>query len=121
MLILPNKVGVALGMFAFAVASLVSIFSGVALEIAILRGGIAFLIFSVFGWLMAYLIYEEKKPETEKKEPAYNDAKAEEETVSTSIESAAGTEGPVAVPANGVSTTGDLDDQGLEAPDDSDF
>ncbi len=121
MLILPNQAGVALGMFAFAIASLVSIFSEVALEIAVLRGGIAFLIFSVFGWLMAYLIYEEEKPETEKKKPAYDDAKAEEETVSAPVESTAAAKSPVAVPATGDSTTGDLDDQGLEVPDDSDF
>ncbi len=78
MLILPNQAGVALGMFAFAVASLVSIFSGVAVEIAILRGGIAFLVFSAFGWLMAYLIYEQEKPETEKIKPAHDDAIFEE-------------------------------------------
>lgn len=112
----------ALGMFAFAVASLVSIFSGVTLEIAILRGGIAFLIFSVFGWLMAYLIYEEKKPETEKGKPEKEKVvKVQEETVSTPVESAAGAADTVAVPATIGSTTGDLDSQGLEAPDDSDF
>lgn len=121
MLILPNQAGVALGMFAFAIASLVSIFSGVTLEIAILRGGIAFLIFSVFGWLMAYLIYEEEKPETEKEKPEKEEVKGQKETVSTPVGPVAAAAGSVAAPGTGGSTTGDIDDQGLEAPDDSDF
>ncbi|HJP18575.1 MAG TPA: hypothetical protein QF468_07990 [Nitrospinota bacterium] len=125
MLILPNQAGIALGMFVFAAASLVSIFSGVTLEIAILRAGVAFLIFSVFGWLMAYLIYEEEKPESEKKKPSYDDDKVEEKTASTPTEPAAAAAAsaatPVAAPASGDSAAGSLDDQGLEAPDDSDF
>ncbi|MBQ09003.1 MAG: hypothetical protein CMD96_04370 [Gammaproteobacteria bacterium] len=112
-------------MFVFAAASLVSIFSGVTLEIAILRAGVAFLIFSVFGWLMAYLIYEEEKPESEKKKPSYDDDKVEEKTASTPTEPAAAAAAsaatPVAAPASGDSAAGSLDDQGLEAPDDSDF
>ncbi len=125
MLILPNQAGIALGMFVFAAASLVSIFSGVTLEIAILRAGVAFLIFSVFGWLMAYLIYEEEKTESEKKKPEYDDDKVEEKAASTPTEPAAAAAAsaatPVAAPASGDSAAGSLDDQGLEAPDDSDF
>lgn len=114
MLILPNQAGVALGLIAFAVGSMVSIVSGVTLEIAILRGGIAFLIFSVFGWLMAYLIHEEEKPETEEKKP-------EKEEVKAPVESPEATKEPVAALKAEASTTGDLDAHGLETPDDSDF
>ena len=66
---------------------------------------------------MAYLIYEEEKPETEKKETEKETekerAKTPEETVSTPVRTATGAEAPVAVPAIGDSTTSDLDEQGL--------
>lgn len=121
MLILPNQAGVVLGLFAFAVASLVSVFSGVTLETAIIRGGVAFLIFLVFGWLMAYIIYDEEKPETKVSESTEVETEAPVE-----VEKVAISTGPAVVampePAATVSsTTSAPDAYGLEAPDDSDF
>ena len=64
MVILPGQAGVALGLVAFVVASLAGIISGVTLEVAILRGASSFLVFLAFGWLMAYLIYDEGKTDS---------------------------------------------------------
>ncbi len=68
--ILPKQTGVALGLSAFALASLISIFFGAPLEIGILRGGISFFIFLIIGWLVGYLVYEEEKQEIENFEVA---------------------------------------------------
>lgn len=109
MIILPNQASVALGLLAFSVATLVSIFSGVTLEIAILRGGIAFLVFAIFGWLIAYIIQEEEKnePETHVKNTEPEAVKAPEETVK--------------IPDKKSDKVDDIEIQDLKPPDDSDF
>jgi|TARA_B100000315_G_scaffold91495_1_gene84120 hypothetical protein len=124
MLILPNQAGVALGLLAFAVASLVSIFSGVSLEIAVLRGGIAFLVFLLLGWLLAYLIYEQEMPESKMKEDEKEEIIAPVAgPIATPVDAAshAPMTEPVAASGAAGGPTGALDDHGLEAPDDSDF
>lgn len=109
MVILPNQAGVALGLLAFSVATLVSIFAGVTFEIAILRGGIAFLIFAIFGWLIAYIIHEEEKtePETYRKDTDPEAVKAPEEIVKT--------------PEAKSDSVEDIEIKDLKPPDDSDF
>lgn len=62
-MILPKQAGVALGLLAFAVASITGVFSGVSVEVIILRGVISFLVFLILGSLAAYLVYDDEKPD----------------------------------------------------------
>lgn len=113
MIILPKQAGVALGLLAFSVATLVSIFAGVTFEIAMLRGGIAFLIFVIFGWLIAYIIHEEEKtePETYRKDTEPEAVKAPEKIVKI----------PDKTPEAKSDRVEDIEIKDLKPPDDSDF
>jgi hypothetical protein len=53
------KIGIALGITGFSVASGVGILTGAPLHSALIKGGIAFLIVGLVGWLSAYLVLTE--------------------------------------------------------------
>lgn len=108
MVILPKQVGVALGLAAFSVASLSSIFSGASLEMGIFRGGVSFFIFLVFGWWMGYLIYE-------------NEEQAAKAETDNPIEVVKPEAEPVQKQDAGIKTIDDTETMDLKPPDDSDF
>ena len=94
---------------AFAIGSVVSLLAGVKIEIAVLRGGIAFLIFLIFGWLMAYLVYEDESAIQAEK---HVEEEGPEEAPPEETENEAGKEAEMVE---------DAEIQGLKPPDDSDF
>lgn len=108
MVILPKQVGVALGLSAFSVASLSSIFAGASLEMGIFRGAVSFFVFLVIGWWTGYLIYEKEEQATQDQtddpiEPVKPNASLDQKK------------------NEGTETFDDSDTMGLKPPDDSDF